>query len=90
MLNAAYGMVALLPLAFWVGRVRDGVAMATGRPSPTAESSSSTINRDAQGRRAANGKLATMAKRLRARRARKRREHKEFRAWLEITAKPLW
>jgi hypothetical protein len=22
--NAAYGMLAMLPVAFWVGRVRDG------------------------------------------------------------------
>jgi hypothetical protein len=90
MLLAAYGMVVLMPVAFWVGRARDGVAMAAGRPSSTAESSSGTINPDAEGRCAANGKLATMAKRLRARRARKRREHKEFRAWLQITAKPIW
>jgi hypothetical protein len=90
MLNAAYGMVALLPVAFWVGRLRDGVAIAAGRPSTTAESSCSTLDPDAQGQRAFNGKLATMANRLRARRARKRREHKEFKAWLQITATPLW
>jgi hypothetical protein len=90
MLNAAYGMLAMLPAAFWAGRVRDGVAMTAGRPSPTVESLSGTINPDSLGRRAASGKLATMVKRLHARRARKRREHKEFKVWLQITAKPLW
>jgi hypothetical protein len=90
MLNAAYGMVALSPVAFWVGRARDGVAMAAGRPGSTAESSSGTINPDVQGRRAADGKLAPIAKRLRARRARKRCELREFKARLQITAKPLW
>ena len=89
MLNAAYGMLALLPMAFWAGRVRDGVAMTAGWPSPIAESASSTIDPDAQVRRAANGELATMVKRLRAKRVRKRREHEEFKAWLQITAKPL-
>jgi hypothetical protein len=32
MLNAAYGMLAMLPVAFWVGPVRDGVAMTAGWP----------------------------------------------------------
>jgi hypothetical protein len=89
MLNAAYGMLAILPLAFWVSRVRDGVAMTAAWPSTIAESASSTIDPDAQVRRAANGELATTVKRLRARRAQKRREHKEFKAWLQITAKPF-
>jgi hypothetical protein len=89
MLNAAYGMLAMLPVAFGVGRIRNGVAMATGWPSPAAESASSTIDPDAQLLRAANGELATMVKRLSAQRARKRLEHQEFKAWLQITAKPL-
>jgi hypothetical protein len=55
MLNVAYGMLAMLPVAFWVGRVRNGVAMTTGWPSPVAESASSTIDPDAQVRRAATG-----------------------------------
>lgn len=66
MLNAAYGMLAMLPVAFWVGRARDGVATTAGSPSPIAESEIRTIDLDARGRRAASGKLATMAKRLRA------------------------
>jgi len=90
MLNAAYGMLALLPVAFWVGRVRDGVAMSASWPSPVAESVSSTIDPDAPGRRAANGELATMITRLRAKRAQRLREQREFKVWLEITAKPLW
>jgi hypothetical protein len=88
-LNAAYGILAMLPVAFWVGRVRDGVAMTAGWPSPIAESSSSTIDPDAQLRHAVNGEPVTMVKRLRAKRVQKRREHKEFKVWLQITAKPL-
>jgi hypothetical protein len=90
MLNAAYGMLAMLPVAFWVGRVRDGVAMTASWPSPVVESVSSTIDSDAQVRRAANGELATMITRLRAKRAQRRREQREFKAWLAITAEPLW
>jgi hypothetical protein len=89
MLNAAYGMLAILPVAFWVGRVRNGVAMTAGWPSPIAEPASSTIDPDAQPRRTAHGELPTVVKRLHAKRAQKRREHKEFKAWLQITAKPL-
>jgi hypothetical protein len=64
--------------------------MTASWSSPIAESASSTIDTDAQVRRAANGELTTMIQRLRAKRAQKRREQKEFKAWLEITAKPLW
>jgi hypothetical protein len=59
-------------------------------PNPIAESASSTIDTDAQVRRAGNGEFTTMIQRLRAKRAQKRREQKEFKAWLEITAIPLW
>jgi len=90
MLNAAYGMLAMLPAAFWVGRVRDGVAMTASWPSPIAESASSTIDPDAQVRRATNGEPATMIRRLRAKREQRLREQWEFKAWLEITATPLW
>ena len=90
MLDAAYGMLAMLPVALWVGRARDGVAMTASWPSPIAESASSTIDPDAQVRRAANGELATMVNRLRAKRAQRRREQREFKAWLQITSKPLW
>lgn len=31
-----------------------------------------------------------MIKRLRVKRAQKRREQREFKAWLQLTAKPLW
>jgi hypothetical protein len=89
MLNAAYVFLAMLPVAFWVGRVRDGVAMTAGRPSPIAESATSTGDPDPHVRCAANGELATMARRLGDKRAQKRREHAEFKAWLQMTAKPL-
>ena len=90
MLSAAYGVLALLPVMFWVGRVRDGVAMTERWPSPTAESASNAIDPDLQAGRAANGELATITKRLRAKWAQRRLEQREFKAWLAITAKPLW
>jgi len=52
--------------------------MTASWPSPIAES------------RSASGELATMIKRLRAKWVQRRREQREFKAWLEITAKPLW
>ena len=76
MLNAAYGMPAMLPMVLGC-RVRDGVAMTASWPSPIAESASSTIDTDAQVRRAGNGELATMIQRLRAKWAQKRREQRE-------------
>ena len=88
MLNAAYGMLAILPLASWVGRVRDGVALTPRWRGLIAESATSTIDPDAHIRRPASSEAATMAKRLRAKREQKRREHEEFKAWLQITAKP--
>ena len=90
MLNTAYGMLAMLPLALWVGRVRDGAAMTASQPSPTVESASSTTGPNAQIRRATNDEPATMLNRLRAKRAQRRREQREFKAWLQITANPLW
>ncbi len=71
MLDATYGMLAVLPVAYWAGRARDGV------------------DPDAPVRRAANGEHATLVKRLRAKRAQKRREREEFKAWLQMTAQPL-
>jgi hypothetical protein len=70
-------------------RVRDGVEMTAGRSSPIAKSACSTMDPDAQVRRAANGALATIIKRLRAKREERRREQREFKAWLQITATPL-
>jgi hypothetical protein len=90
MLNAAYGMLAMLPVAFWVGRVRDGVATNASWPSPVAETASNAIDPEAQVRRAATGEPATMITRLRAKRAQRRCEQREFKAWLAITAQPLW
>ena len=90
MLNAAYGMLAMLPVALWVGRVRDGVAMTASRPGLVTESASSTIDPDGRVRCAANGGLETIVERLRAKRAQRRREQREFKVRLEITAKPLW
>jgi hypothetical protein len=54
------------------------------------ESASRTIDTDAQVGRAGNGELATVIQRLRAKRAQKRRAQREFKAWLQITANPLW
>jgi hypothetical protein len=90
MLNAAFGMLTMLSAALLVARVGDGDAMTASRPSPIAESTSSTTDPDAQVRHADNGEPATIIKRLRARQAQKRREQREFKVWLEITAKPLW
>jgi hypothetical protein len=90
MLSAAYGLIALLPVAVWVGRVRDSVTVPDRRSSQIAESASSAIDPDARVGRAADGELATMTKRLRAKRAQRRREQREFKTWLEITARPLW
>jgi hypothetical protein len=90
MLNAAYATLAVLPVAFSVRRVRDGVATTAGWPSPIRESASGTTGPDAPVQRAANGELATMIKRLRAKRAHRRCEQREFKTWLQITAKPLW
>lgn len=41
-------------------------------------------------RRASNDRSATTIDRRRAKRAQRRREQREFRAWLQITAEPLW
>jgi hypothetical protein len=90
MLSAAYGILVLLPVVLWVGRVRDGVGMTASCPRPIAESASSAIDPDAQARRAVNGEPVTMIRRLRARQEQRRREQREFKAWLEITAKPQW
>ena len=90
MLNAAYGMLAMLPVVFWAGRVRDGVAITASWPSPIGESTSSSDDPDAQVQRGANGDRATMINRLLAKRAQRRREQREFRAWLQITANPPW
>jgi hypothetical protein len=56
--------------------------MTASWPSPIAESASRTIDTDAQVRHTGNGELATMIQRLRAIRAQKRREQREFKAWL--------
>ena len=49
-----------------------------------------TTDTDAQVRHSGSGELATMIQRLRAIRAQKRREQREFKAWLQITAYPFW
>jgi hypothetical protein len=89
MLDAAYGMLAMLPLALSITRVPDGVAATAGRHSPTDEPESSTIDLDARSAYRAKSRFATLVTHLRARRAQKRRELKEFRAWLAITREPL-
>ncbi|WP_231995241.1 hypothetical protein [Mycobacterium sp. 852002-10029_SCH5224772] len=89
MLNAAYGMLAMLPVTFWVARDDDGVVMTASRPSPITESASQPIDIDPKARRAGNGELAIIIQRLRAKRSQKRREQREFEAWLQITANPL-
>jgi predicted protein tyrosine phosphatase len=64
--------------------------MTASWPSPIVESASGTIDPDAPVQRTVSGELATMITRLRAKRAQRRREQREFKAWLQITAKPLW
>lgn len=66
-------------------RVRDGVTMTASWTGPAAESTSRTIDTDAQVRRTGTGELAAMIQRLRAKRMVKRREQREFKAWLQIT-----
>lgn len=89
MVNAGYAMLAVLPLAFLCLRIGDGVVMPLSQSAPIDESASSIIDSDAQVRRNADGRLATIARRMRAKRAQRRRELKEFKAWLEITANPF-
>jgi hypothetical protein len=90
MLNIAYGLLlAMLPVALWVGRVHDGAAKTSSRPSPTAKSASSTAGPCAQVRRATSGEPATRINRIRAKRAQRRCDQWELRAWLQITAYPL-
>jgi len=90
MLNAAYGMLAILPVAFWTAGVRGGVTTTQSRLRQTTESVRSTIDADAQVRGAANGELAAIIERFRVRRAQRHREQRELKAWLEITREPLW
>jgi hypothetical protein len=89
MLNAAYGMLAMLPVTFWVA----GYAMVSDdrRSRQLARRTSKPHYRYRRaGTTAGNGELATMIQRLRAKRSQKRREQREFKAWLQITASPLW
>jgi hypothetical protein len=58
-------------------------------PSQIGESSRSGVDPDVQARRAGNGWLAMTITKWRAKRDQRRREQREFRAWLEMTAKPL-
>ncbi len=90
MLNAAYGMLAMLPVTFRAAGYAMASPMTTSWSGPIAESATRTIDTDSQVRRAGNGELATMIQGLRAKRAQKRREQREFKAWLQITANPLW
>ena len=48
------------------------------------------VVQDASGATHVNGELAAVIRRFRAKRAQRRREQTEFRAWLKITAAPLW
>ena len=70
-------------------RVHGGVPMGASRPSPMAESESDGSHPDVAARHAPH-EPATMIKRLRGVWVQRRREQTEFKAWLEITAKPLW
>jgi hypothetical protein len=58
--------------------------------SPIADSARRTIDAEAQVRRARSGQLAATIQRLTAKRAQKRDEQREFKAWLRITANPPW
>jgi hypothetical protein len=64
--------------------------MIVNRPSPLAESASGIVDSDAPIRRTANSELAMVIRRFRIKRAQRHREQREFKAWLEVTAKPLW
>jgi hypothetical protein len=88
--NGAYEMLAMAPVAVWVGRMRAGVPMTIDAHYLIAESARSTIRADAQVRRSANDQQATLITRLRALRAQRSCEQREFRAWLQMTREPLW
>jgi hypothetical protein len=80
MLNIAYGLLlAMLLVALWVGRVHDGAAKTHSKMLTTC----------AQVRRATSGEPATRINRIRAKRAQRRCDQWELRAWLQITAYPL-
>jgi hypothetical protein len=64
--------------------------MTASQPSPTVESASEVVHSGVQIRRTASGELVIVIKRFRDNRSQNRREQREFRAWLAITAKPLW
>jgi hypothetical protein len=64
--------------------------MTASRPSPITQSASNIAYSGVQIQRTAESELATMMKRFLIKRAQRRCEEKEFRAWLAITAKPLW
>ena len=70
--------------------VHDGVSMSPRWHGRITESTSDTTHPDALAQRAGFGEFAAMLHRLRVSRAEKRREQEEFRAWLQITAVPLW
>jgi hypothetical protein len=128
MLNAAYGMLVMLPVAFWFAgytmvarRARTRPArlpnQKAARPIPTRKHDvtqkclGSTTTRLAgtelprsqhhrtrvvpRNYRTAASKINSKGiqlciNRLHARWEEKRCEQREFRAWIEITAKPLW
>ncbi|MGB9305309.1 MAG: hypothetical protein WCB92_16990 [Mycobacterium sp.] len=58
-------------------------------PSEIDESSRGAVDSDVQARCAGNGRLAMTIIKWRAKREQRRREQREFKAWLEITAHPL-
>jgi hypothetical protein len=90
MLNAADVMLAMLPLALLGILGRNGLATNASQPGLIAESQSNRWDWGAQVRCKAEGRVAAMIKRRRAAREQKRCEIKEYRAWLQITAHPLW
>jgi hypothetical protein len=70
-------------------RVRDGIAMTASSPSPIAESASRTLDTDAQVRHMGKWRTCNHDQRLRAMRAQKRCEQREFKAWLQTAANPF-
>jgi RNA polymerase sigma-70 factor, ECF subfamily len=58
MLNAAYGVLAMVPVVFGIARLHDGVPMSANSSSPMAEYTSSASDLDAQPRHANDGEVS--------------------------------
>lgn len=90
MLNAVYELLAIVPIALLGLRARDQGAAPARQPFVTAESKSGSGDSGARARHKSSGRMAAVIERGRARRAQRLYERREFNAWLQITAHPLW